>query len=124
MGRCSFIGPWMLKEVFSFGGDVAGLGPPDGLERPRGRKSQGQVGAIRPSAQPASRSSVYAFKAEFDRRVAHPFEGWPTFRETDGAPAAEGFYARPGGRAWWEPTLPQKARKDGASTFRGSQNSE
>jgi pantetheine-phosphate adenylyltransferase len=36
-GRYSFISSRMLKEVFSFGGDVTGLVPPNVLKRLRGR---------------------------------------------------------------------------------------
>ena len=36
-GRSSFISSRMLKEVFSFGGDVTGLVPPNVLKRLRGR---------------------------------------------------------------------------------------
>ena len=36
-GRYSFISSRMLKEVFSFGGDVTGLVPPSVLKRMRGR---------------------------------------------------------------------------------------
>jgi pantetheine-phosphate adenylyltransferase len=36
-GRYSFISSRMLKEVFSFGGDVTGLVPPTVLKRLRGR---------------------------------------------------------------------------------------
>jgi pantetheine-phosphate adenylyltransferase len=36
-GRYSFISSRMLKEVFSFGGDVTGLVPPSVLKRLRGR---------------------------------------------------------------------------------------
>ena len=36
-GRYSFVSSRMLKEVFSFGGDVSGLGPPNVLKRLRGR---------------------------------------------------------------------------------------
>ncbi len=36
-GRYSFISSRMLKEVFSFGGDVSGLVPPNVLKRLRGR---------------------------------------------------------------------------------------
>jgi pantetheine-phosphate adenylyltransferase len=36
-GRDSFISSRMLKEVFSFGGDVSGLVPPNVLKRLRGR---------------------------------------------------------------------------------------
>ncbi len=38
-GRYSFISSRMLKEVFSFGGDVTGLVPPNVLKRLRGRIS-------------------------------------------------------------------------------------
>ena len=40
-GRYSFISSRMLKEVFSFGGDVTGLVPPNVIKRLRGRISQG-----------------------------------------------------------------------------------
>ena len=36
-GRYSFISSRMLKEVFSFGGDVTGLVPPNVIKRLRGR---------------------------------------------------------------------------------------
>jgi pantetheine-phosphate adenylyltransferase len=36
-GRYSFVSSRMLKEVFSFGGDVSGLVPPTVLKRLRGR---------------------------------------------------------------------------------------
>jgi pantetheine-phosphate adenylyltransferase len=36
-GRYSFVSSRMLKEVFSFGGDVSGLVPPNVLKRMRGR---------------------------------------------------------------------------------------
>jgi pantetheine-phosphate adenylyltransferase len=36
-GRYSFVSSRMLKEVFSFGGDVSGLVPPNVLTRLRGR---------------------------------------------------------------------------------------
>jgi pantetheine-phosphate adenylyltransferase len=39
-GRYSFISSRMLKEVFSFGGDVTGLVPPIVLKRLRGRISK------------------------------------------------------------------------------------
>jgi len=39
-GRYSFISSGMLKEVFSFGGDVTGLVPPNVLKRLRGRMSK------------------------------------------------------------------------------------
>jgi len=39
-GRYSFISSRMLKEVFSFGGDVTGLVPPNVLKRLRSRISQ------------------------------------------------------------------------------------
>jgi pantetheine-phosphate adenylyltransferase len=38
-GRYSFVSSRMLKEVFSFGGDVSGLVPPNVLRRLRGRIS-------------------------------------------------------------------------------------
>ena len=40
-GRYSFISSRMLKEVFSFGGDVTGLVPPNVLKRLRGRMGMG-----------------------------------------------------------------------------------
>jgi pantetheine-phosphate adenylyltransferase len=40
-GRYSFISSRMLKEVFSFGGDVTGLVPPNVFKRLRGRMSKG-----------------------------------------------------------------------------------
>ena len=40
-GRYSFVSSRMLKEVFSFGGDVTGLVPPNVIKRLRGRISQG-----------------------------------------------------------------------------------
>jgi pantetheine-phosphate adenylyltransferase len=40
-GRYSFISSRMLKEVFSFGGDVSGLVPPNVLKRLRGRINKG-----------------------------------------------------------------------------------
>jgi pantetheine-phosphate adenylyltransferase len=39
-GRYSFISSRMLKEVFSFGGDVTGLVPPNVLRRLRGRMNK------------------------------------------------------------------------------------
>jgi pantetheine-phosphate adenylyltransferase len=39
-GRYSFVSSRMLKEVFSFGGDVSGLVPPNVLKRLRGRMSK------------------------------------------------------------------------------------
>ena len=39
-GRYSFVSTRMLKEVFSFGGDVTGLVPPNVLKRLRGRMSK------------------------------------------------------------------------------------
>ena len=39
-GRYSFISSRMLKEVFSFGGDVTGLVPPNVLKRLRGRMNK------------------------------------------------------------------------------------
>jgi pantetheine-phosphate adenylyltransferase len=39
-GRYSFVSSRMLKEVFSFGGDVTGLVPPNVIKRLRGRISQ------------------------------------------------------------------------------------
>jgi len=41
-GRYSFISSRMLKEVFSFGGDVTGLVPPNVLKRLRARFGDGQ----------------------------------------------------------------------------------
>jgi pantetheine-phosphate adenylyltransferase len=38
-GRYSFVSSRMVKEVFSFGGDVTGLVPPNVLRRLRGRMS-------------------------------------------------------------------------------------
>jgi pantetheine-phosphate adenylyltransferase len=40
-GRYSFISSRMLKEVFSFGGDVSGLVPPNVLKRLKARISKG-----------------------------------------------------------------------------------
>ncbi|MGD0861070.1 MAG: pantetheine-phosphate adenylyltransferase [Terracidiphilus sp.] len=40
-GRYSFVSSRMLKEVFSFGGDVTGLVPPNVLKRLRGRINKG-----------------------------------------------------------------------------------
>jgi pantetheine-phosphate adenylyltransferase len=40
-GRYSFVSSRMLKEVFSFGGDVTGLLPPSVLKRLRGRINNG-----------------------------------------------------------------------------------
>jgi pantetheine-phosphate adenylyltransferase len=40
-GRYSFVSSRMLKQVFSFGGDVTGLVPPNVLKRLRGRMSKG-----------------------------------------------------------------------------------
>jgi pantetheine-phosphate adenylyltransferase len=40
-GRYSFVSSRMVKEVFSFGGDLAGLVPPNVLKRLKGRKNQG-----------------------------------------------------------------------------------
>ncbi len=40
-GRYSFVSSRMVKEVFSFGGDLTGLVPPNVLKRLKGRKSQG-----------------------------------------------------------------------------------
>ena len=40
-GRYSFISSRMVKEVFSFGGDVTGLVPPNVLKRLRGRMGKG-----------------------------------------------------------------------------------
>ncbi len=39
-GRYSFISSRMLKEVFSFGGEVTGLVPPNVIKRLRGRMSK------------------------------------------------------------------------------------
>jgi len=39
-GRYSFVSSRMLKEVFSFGGDVTGLVPPNVLKRLRGRMNK------------------------------------------------------------------------------------
>jgi pantetheine-phosphate adenylyltransferase len=39
-GRYSFVSSRMVKEVFSFGGDLTGLVPPNVLKRLKGRKSQ------------------------------------------------------------------------------------
>jgi pantetheine-phosphate adenylyltransferase len=39
-GRYSFVSSRMVKEVFSFGGDVTGLLPPNVLKRLRGRVSK------------------------------------------------------------------------------------
>src|SRR5271166_1429010 len=39
-GRYSFVSSRMLKEVFSFGGDVSGLVPPNVFKRLRGRMSK------------------------------------------------------------------------------------
>jgi pantetheine-phosphate adenylyltransferase len=39
-GRYSFVSSRMLKEVFSFGGDVTGLVPPNVLKRLRGRMTK------------------------------------------------------------------------------------
>jgi pantetheine-phosphate adenylyltransferase len=39
-GRYSFVSSRMVKEVFSFGGDLAGLVPPNVLKRLKGRKGQ------------------------------------------------------------------------------------
>ncbi len=39
-GRYSFVSSRMLKEVFSFGGDVTGLVPPNVLRRLRGRMTR------------------------------------------------------------------------------------
>jgi pantetheine-phosphate adenylyltransferase len=36
-GHYSFVSSRMVKEVFSFGGDIAGLVPPDVLKHLRGR---------------------------------------------------------------------------------------
>lgn len=40
-GRYSFVSSRMVKEVFSFGGDVTGLVPPNVLKRLRGRIQNG-----------------------------------------------------------------------------------
>ena len=40
-GRYSFVSSRMVKEVFSFGGDVTGLVPPNVLKRLRGRINNG-----------------------------------------------------------------------------------
>jgi pantetheine-phosphate adenylyltransferase len=40
-GRYSFVSSRMLKEVFSFGGDVSGLVPPNVLKRLRSRMGEG-----------------------------------------------------------------------------------
>jgi pantetheine-phosphate adenylyltransferase len=40
-GRYSFVSSRMIKEVFSFGGDLAGLVPPNVLKRLKERKSLG-----------------------------------------------------------------------------------
>ena len=40
-GRYSFVSSRMLKQVFSFGGDVTGLVPPNVLKRLRGRMAKG-----------------------------------------------------------------------------------
>jgi pantetheine-phosphate adenylyltransferase len=40
-GRYSFVSSRMLKEVFSFGGDVTGLVPPNVLKRLRARMNNG-----------------------------------------------------------------------------------
>ena len=40
-GRYSFVSSRMVKEVFSFGGDLTGLVPPNVLKRLKGRKSAG-----------------------------------------------------------------------------------
>jgi len=42
-GRYSFVSSRMLKEVFSFGGDVSGLVPPNVLKRLRDRIGASQV---------------------------------------------------------------------------------
>jgi pantetheine-phosphate adenylyltransferase len=42
-GRYSFVSSRMVKEVFSFGGDVSGLVPPNVLKRLRQRISNGVV---------------------------------------------------------------------------------
>jgi len=39
-GRYSFVSSRMVKEVFSFGGDLTGLVPPNVLKRLKGRKGQ------------------------------------------------------------------------------------
>ena len=40
-GRYSFVSSRMVKEVFSFGGDLTGLVPPNVLKRLKGRRNQG-----------------------------------------------------------------------------------
>ena len=40
-GRYSFVSSRMVKEVFSFGGDITGLVPPNVLKRLKGRMSAG-----------------------------------------------------------------------------------
>lgn len=45
-GRYSFISSRMLKEVFSFGGDVTGLVPPNVLKRLRGRINGGSASTL------------------------------------------------------------------------------
>jgi pantetheine-phosphate adenylyltransferase len=40
-GRYSFVSSRMVKEVFSFGGDITGLVPPNALKRLRQRISNG-----------------------------------------------------------------------------------
>jgi pantetheine-phosphate adenylyltransferase len=40
-GRYSFVSSRMVKEVFSFGGDLTGLVPPNVLKRLKGRKIRG-----------------------------------------------------------------------------------
>jgi pantetheine-phosphate adenylyltransferase len=42
-GRYSFVSSRMVKEVFSFGGDVTGLVPPNVLRRLRGRVAKGEA---------------------------------------------------------------------------------
>lgn len=42
-GRYSFVSSRMVKEVFSFGGDVSGLVPPNVLKRLRARIGKSQV---------------------------------------------------------------------------------
>jgi pantetheine-phosphate adenylyltransferase len=51
-GRYSFVSSRMVKEVFSFGGDVSGLVPPNVLKRLRAR--------ISPESAPALRSTPEA----------------------------------------------------------------
>src|ERR1700733_409556 len=44
-GRYSFVSSRMVKEVFSFGGDLTGLVPPHVLKRLKGGKRQGRCGS-------------------------------------------------------------------------------